>query len=170
MKKLLFALVAVSMMAFTSLSTKADMKVGGGVGYGTGISEIAVQLGAIFDSSLPVDIAPDFKYFFIASEATNVSITAWELNANAHYTFHEENDLRVFGIGGLSYANYSYDYSGPGSEILNTFGGSSYGRVGLNLGAGADFDLKGFHLIPELKFTVGGNEQLFIGVSAMFTF
>ena len=35
--------------------------------------------------------------------------------------------------------------------------------------AGANFDLGGFNLMPEIKYSLGGTEQLHIGASAMFT-
>lgn len=160
MKKLLFALVVVSMTAFTTFSAKADMKVGGGAGYGLDIEELAIQVAGVYSSDLPVDIAADFKYYLLDDP-----LSAWEFNANAQYYITDNDGTNFYLLGGLSYASVSV------SVDLGPFGGetsTSSSEIGLNIGAGADIDLGGFTLMPQAKFTIGGLEQLFIGAFAMF--
>ncbi len=162
MKKLLFALVAVSMMAFTTLSTKADIKVGGGAGYGLDIEELAIQVAGIYGTAdLPVDLAADFKYYLLDDP-----LSAWEFNANAHYYLTDNKGTNFYLLGGLSYASVtvSFDF-GPfaGGETS-----TSSSEIGLNVGAGANIDLGGFTLMPQAKFTIGGLEQLYLGAFFMF--
>jgi len=137
--------------------------IGGGVGYGLDIEELAIQVGAVIDIDAPVKIAPDFKYYLVGDTGP-VDVSMWELNANAHYTFNESKTSSFYAIGGLQYANITagIDLGGFGSVS------ESSGEIGLNIGAGANFDLGGFNLMPEIKFTLGGTEQLHIGASAMF--
>lgn len=159
MKKLLFALVAVSMMAFTTLSTKADIKVGGGAGYGLDIEELAIQVAGIYSSDLPVDIAADFKYYLMEDP-----LSAWEFNANAHYYLTDNKGTNFYLIGGLSYATVTVSvpsFFGSGSTVSNS-------EIGLNVGAGANINMGGFTLMPQAKFTIGGLEQLYLGAFFMF--
>jgi len=159
MKKLLFALVAVSMMAFTTLSTKADIKVGAGAGYGLDIEELAIQVAGIYSSDLPVDIAADFKYYLMEDP-----LSAWEFNANAHYYLTDNKGTNFYLIGGLSYATVTVSvpsFFGSSSTVSNS-------EIGLNVGAGANINMGGFTLMPQAKFTIGGLEQLYLGAFFMF--
>ena len=161
MKKLLFALVVVSMTAFTTLKADDDgLKVGAGAGYGLDIEELAIQVGGIYSSDLPVDIAADFKYYLLEDP-----LSAWELNANALYYITDNKGTNFYLLGGLSYATVTASFD------LGPFGGetsTSSSEVGINLGAGANIGLGGATLMPQVKFTIGALEQLFIGAFVMF--
>jgi opacity protein-like surface antigen len=160
MKKLLFALVVVSMTAFTTLKADDGIKVGAGLGYGLDIEELAIQAAGVYSSDLPVDIAADFKYYLVEDPAS-----AWEFNANALYYITDNKGTNFYLLGGLNYTTISV-------TIPSFFGSSestvSNSEVGLNIGAGADINLGGFTLMPQAKFTIGGGEQLYLGVFAMF--
>lgn len=163
MKKFFILFAAMVLLSFSNVSAKSSTMVGAGVGYGTKIEEVAVQVGAVFDLDIPVLIAPDFKYFLVGS-SDFVDVSWWELNVNGHYYLTKEKGTNFYLLGGLQYANITV------STDIPYFGStsSSDGKIGLNVGGGARFDLGGFSLMPEAKFTLGGNEQLFIGVAAMF--
>ena len=164
MKKIIILFAAMLVLTFSNLNAKSSTMIGGGLGYGLEIEELAIQVGAIFDIDAPVLIAPDFKYFLVGDGGGLVDISWWEINANAHYYLTKEKGTNFYLLGGLQYANITVSYN-------NAFLGNSSasdGKIGLNVGAGANFDLGGFNLLPEIKFTLGGNEQLFLGVSAMF--
>lgn len=160
MKKFFILFAVMIAFTFSNLNAKSSTMVGAGLGYGTKIENIAIQVGAVFDIDAPVKIAPDFKYYFTGNEF----VTWWEINANAHYYLTKEKGTNFYLLGGLQYANITVDYG----TIFGASTSASSGKIGLNVGAGANFDLGGFNLMPELKFTLGGNEQLHIGVSAMF--
>lgn len=165
MKKFFILFAAMVLLSFSNVSAKSSTMVGGGIGYGLDIEELAIQAGAVFDLDLPVNIAPDFKYYLVGDTGP-VSLSMWELNVNAHYNFNKSKSTTFYGIAGLQYANISTSV-----DLGPFFGGStssSSGEIGLNIGAGANFDLGGFNLMPEIKYTLGGTEQLHIGASAMF--
>lgn len=163
MKKYLVLIAITIAFSFSNLTAASPTLVGAGVGYGTKIEEVAVQVGAVFDFDIPVLIAPDFKYFLVGS-SDFVDVSWWEINVNAHYYLTKEKGTNFYLLGGLQYANVTVSYDNP--FLGNS--SSSDGKIGLNVGGGAKFDLGGLFIVPEAKFTLGGNEQLFIGVSAMF--
>ena len=80
MKKFFILFAALVLLSFSSGIAKSSTMIGGGLGYGTEIKELAIQAGAVIDIDAPVDIAPDFKYCL-----TDEFTTFWELNANVHY-------------------------------------------------------------------------------------
>lgn len=135
--------------------------VGGGLAYGTDIEKPAIQLAAIFDIDAPVTIAPDFKYYL-----TDEFITFWEINGNVHYNLTDDKNTNFFLLGGLNYAVQSVNID------LGPFGGStsaSASEIGLNIGGGANFNLGGFSLVPEVKYVLSSYDQIVISVSAMFS-
>lgn len=159
MKKFFILFVVMAAFTFTNLNAKTSTMVGGGFAYGSDIKKLAIQAGAIFDIDAPVNIAPDFKYYF-----TDQYITFWELNVNVHYDLTKNKGTNFYLLGGLNYAVQSVDFN-------TGFAGSgsvSNSEIGLNIGGGAKFDLSGFYLVPEIKYVLSNYNQLVIGVSAMF--
>ena len=138
MKKFFVLSVLFVSLLLSYNNTYSQHKVGGGFAYGTEIEKLAIQLGAIFDINAPIEIAPDFKYYF-----TDEFETFWELNANVHYNLTKDEKNNFFLLGGLNYATRSF-------EIFGISGSNS--EIGLNIGAGADFNLGGFSLVPEVKY------------------
>ena len=92
-----------------------------------------------------------------------VDISMLEINANAHYYFTKSESANFYALGGLQFASISSSF-----DLFGVSQSTSATEIGLNIGAGANFNLGGFNLLPEVKFTLGGTEQLHLGVSAMF--
>jgi len=149
------------MVAFTfsNLNAKSSTMVGGGLGYGTDIEKLAIQAGAVIDIDAPVQIAPDFKYYL-----TDEFVTFWELNVNVQYALTQNKGTNFYLLGGLNYAvqsiDFDYGFAGSGSV--------SNSEIGLNVGAGAKFDLGSFFILPEIKYVLSSYDQLVISASAMF--
>jgi opacity protein-like surface antigen len=150
MKRLM--LFAVALLFATAVS--AQFKVGGGLTIGTksgGISDdgdeklgigINVRGDYAFDESW--SIAPGFTYFF-ASAPSEVDITYWQLNADAHYQFSSEGDMGIYALGGLNYSYFKIDW-GAGNEYWD--GSADDSEIGLNLGVGANMQ----QFYGELKY------------------
>lgn len=159
MKKYFILFVLMAAFTFTNVNAKTSTMVGGGLAYGTDIKKLAIQAGAIFDIDAPVNIAPDFKYYF-----TDQYVTFWELNVNVHYDLTKDKGANYYLLGGLNYAVQSVDFN-------NGFAGSgsvSNSEIGLNIGGGAKFAVSGFYIVPEIKYVLSNYNQLVLGVSAMF--
>lgn len=161
-----FLLFAVALCFATVVS--AQFKVGGGLTLGTksggidddGDEKLGIGLNIrgeyAFDENW--SIAPGFTYFF-ASAPSDVDITYWQLNADAHYKFHAEGDIGIYALGGLNYSYAEIDWGG--NEFWD--GSSDDSEIGLNLGVGANMQ----QFYGELKYDTAF-EQIALSVGILF--
>lgn len=130
------------------------LKVGGGIIYGTEVEAIGVQAGAKYAFTPKISGAADFAIFFPKN------YDWWELNANGHYHFMNEENMRIYGLAGLNYATVKID--------LGQFGSASNSEVGLNLGGGAEFGTDFADIYTELKYVLGNSDQLALSAGLRF--
>ena len=156
MKKLLSLSIILLISLGISATASAQWSGGGGLAYGTEVSELGLQLNGVYDIDEEWRGSADFIYYFVSGE---MSIS--ELNFNAHYIFHEEDELTAYAIGGLNYLRVSASYGG--------FSASS-SEIGLNLGAGLEYELDFANLFAEAKFTISSFDQLVIASGLRFPF
>lgn len=167
MKTKLFLTTVLLFLIGTSVSSaQTETRLGAMVVYGTEIENVGIGVNAEFPIMENLTISPGFIYY-LPKEETGVDINWWELNGNANYYFLNEESFGFYGIAGLNYSHVSIDFDGP------TFGGSSMetsdGRFGLNLGAGANFNIGG-SITPfaEAKYVIIDGSQLVIGAGVRF--
>ena len=139
-------------------SEKGAMRVGGQLGYGTGIESLGI--GARFDYAVTdvILLAPDLMYFFGKSEGP-VDLSWFDINLNGNYLFDTGNpDIIPYALAGINIAifNTSVDDFGFGSF------GASGTKVGLNLGGGADFIVGTVIVFGELRYAISNLDQLVI--------
>lgn len=156
MKKLLSFSIILLISLGISETASAQWSAGGGLVYGTEVSEIGLQLNGVYEIDEEWRGSADFIYYFVSG---NLSIS--EFNINAHYVFHDEDELTAYGIGGINYLRVSSSFQGfsaSGSEI------------GLNIGAGLEYDLEFANLFAEAKFAISSFDQLVIASGLRFPF
>jgi outer membrane immunogenic protein len=148
MKKLGVALAfMVCMMAAVDSSAQ---KIGVMLGYGTEVEELGIGINGEFNINDKVSISPSFVYWFPEDP-----ISWWEFNANVNYYFTKAGSADFYGLAGINLFGYNIE------------DGDGQSEVGLNLGAGANFDIgKSWEPFTELKFVIGDADQLglFFGV------
>lgn len=168
MKKTILSIILITGIFYT---VGAQIKAGIHFGYGTEIEKAAIGANAEFGITNKISIAPDFTYYF--TEKTDyVKMSAWELNANAHYYFLDQNKFKVFGLGGLNYSTVKVTFDHPMGGL---FGGgdssSSESKIGFNIGGGATYDLtEKIQAFSTLKYTAGSTDQLAIFIGARYIF
>lgn len=168
MKKLFLAMALF--VAISSTSFAQGWKVGGGLTIGTamgvdddGSDKLGFGLNARGDYSFneQFSVSPGFTLFF-PSSPDGVDMSAWQLNADAHYSFLQEDAFGLYAIGGL---NYSYvKVEADAGPMLGTYSIDD-SEIGLNLGAGINF---GSMFYGELKYDTAF-EQLGISVGVLFS-
>lgn len=148
-----------------TVNAQEDTRIGGFLAYGTEIENIGIGANAEFPIADKMTISPSFIYYLPKSEGP-FKMNWFELNANLNYYFLQEDNLSVYGLGGLNYSSVKVKYD-------NTFLTSSYstsdGRVGLNLGAGINLNL-GDKITPfaELKYVIIDGGQLVLAAGVKF--
>lgn len=158
MKKLILTSCVLFGLMFTFNSNSyaqeaSDFKVGGGIAYGTEAEAIGIQAGAKYAFTPEISGAADFTIYFPEH------MDMWALNANAHYDFFAEDNITVYGLGGLNYTTMSVDFGG---------GSISDSDVGLNLGGGAEFGVDFANIYTELKYVLGSTDQLVLAGGLRF--
>lgn len=132
--------------------TASAQKVGVFLGYGTEVEELGIGVNGEFNINSKVSIAPSFIYWFPEDP-----ISWWEFNANGHYYFATSGSADFYGLAGINLFSAKIE------------GGDSESEVGLNLGAGANFNIgKNWEPFTELKFVLGDADQLGLFFGAKF--
>ncbi|MDT0677176.1 outer membrane beta-barrel protein [Autumnicola musiva] len=164
--RLLFTMMFLFVGGILTSSAQNETRLGAMLAYGTEIENLGVGVNAELPIMENLSISPGFIYYFPKNEA-GIDLRWWEINGNANYYFVNNDNLGLYGLGGLNYSHVKVDYDG------NSFGGSSMGvsdgRFGLNLGAGANFSI-GSSIIPfaEAKYVIIDGGQLVIGAGVKF--
>ena len=161
-------LLAAVFFFFTGIfmsSAQQDTRIGVMLNFGTEVEAIGAGVNAEFPILENLSIAPAFIYYFPGDQYGG-SLNWWEINGNANYYFVNNENLGFYGIGGLNYTHVSFDW---GDESFGAIE-SSDGRFGLNLGAGANFNI-GSNITPfaELKYVIIDGGQLVLGAGVKFS-
>ena len=152
MKKLV-ALVAF-IVCMTAAADSSAQKLGVFLGFGTEVEELGLGISGEFNINDKVSIAPSFIYWLPEDP-----ISWWEINGNVNYYFATGGSADFYGLAGLNLFGYNYDIDGVD-------GGT---EVGLNLGAGANFNIgKNWEPFVEAKFVLGDADQLGLFFGAKF--
>lgn len=146
MKKI-FVLAAICfVVSFVSQNAQAQNRFGGALAFGSDNLDIGIAAVGEFKIIDKGAISPQLVFFF----PDNVNV--FELNGNFNYYFYDQDILEFYGLAGLNFSRISWD--GPGRNYSDS-------NVGLNLGAGLNFDL-GKKVVPytEFRFTVGDYDPI----------
>src|SRR5688572_10773144 len=142
----------VCMMAAVDSSAQ---KIGVMLGYGTEVEELGIGVNGEFNINDKVSISPSFVYWFPEDP-----ISWWEFNANVNYYFTKAGSADFYGLAGINLFSAKIDYNGEND---------SNSEVGLNLGAGVNFNIgKNWEPFTELKFVIGDADQLGLFFGAKF--
>lgn len=163
---LILKLVSVYILFTFSAYSQTETKIGGFLAYGTEIENIGIGANAEFPIMENLTISPAFIYY-LPKDESGIKITWFEFNANANYYFLVEDSIDAYGIAGLNYSSVkvSYDNNSVFGQDLS----ASDGRLGLNLGGGANFNLDGnLTLFAELKYVIIDGGQLVIAAGVKF--
>ncbi|MCX2839169.1 outer membrane beta-barrel protein [Salinimicrobium sp. MT39] len=165
--KLLFTAALIFLGTCFVTNAQNDTRLGAMVAYGTEIENVGIGVNAEIPVMEKLNISPGFIYYFPKDEY-GVSLNWWEINGNANYYFVENQSLNFYGIAGLNYTHVKFDFdeSPFGDSSMET----SDGRFGVNLGAGANFEIgSGITPFAEVKYVIIDGSQLVIGAGVKFS-
>ena len=162
MKKLLL-LVCAAVMSLSASAQAGDKALGAQLVFGSETNNIGLGVKGqyYFTDQLRGEASVD--YFF-----KNKGVSMWDINANVHYLIDVADKFKVYPLAGLGYTNWSYKYEFPGLPVVE----GSDGRLAVNLGGGAEYELtKDLSVNAELKYQIINNyNQLVLGVGVAYKF
>jgi outer membrane protein X len=165
------SLIVLAMLMFAGIShvSAQDKRIGGQLIYGTNLNSLGFGAIAEFPIAEKMVISPSIS-FYLPKDEVFAKTSAIELNGNLNYALLEENSILVYAIGGLNYTSIRVKTDLGGIGGMSDFSVSE-GRIGLNLGAGANFDL-GSNLFPfaEVKYIISDFDRLVLAGGVKFNF
>jgi outer membrane protein X len=164
MKKVLLVALIFTFGMFASNETfaqeSAKNRVGFFLAFASGdIDEVGIAGIGEFKVAEKVSISPQLIFYFPEDRGV-YDVSFLEVNVNANYYFYNQDIFEFYGLGGLNFTRVKVDWDG---------GDDSDTEVGLNLGAGINFEL-GKNVVPfsELRVTVGEFDQFVISAGLKF--
>ncbi len=162
MKKLLL-LVCAAVMTLSASAQAGDKALGAQFVFGSETNSIGLGVKGQYYFTDQLRGEASFDYFF-----KNKGVSMWDINANVHYLFDVADKVKVYPLAGLGYTNWSYKL-----EYDNvTLAKGTDGRLAVNLGGGAEYELtKDLSVNAELKYQIINNyNQLALGVGVAYKF
>lgn len=153
---------------FFSLPTaSAQIQLGGGLTFGTGISKLGINLRGTYEANEKLLIAPGVNFFFKDKILSDVSASYFSIDVDGRYQLITiADDITVYPVAGLNIFNVKIDGSTTGIRVRDK--GIT---VGLNLGLGVQIEtLTSLSYFGEFKVTVGGIDQSTITAGVLYGF
>lgn len=167
------ALIVLAVIFSAPNTALAQMYFGGGLVYGAEIENVGIQANGhlVVNEENKLRIGADAT-FFLPEKATAAGIEVksklFTINVNGHYMLVDSETLILYAIGGLNLGFVSVDVDGPADEIFLFGSGASDTELGLNIGGGLEYEVPFGRVYAEVKYVVGGFDQLVIGGGVRF--
>jgi len=168
------SIVTLVALLALALPAQAQVNFGGQLSFADDL-DFGVGARALFDTGDVVAqsrVEAAFDFYFPDEGGFGADVTAWILEANAHYFFPIENSpVNVYAGAGFHYWDISYDI-----EFTNPFTGDTVSEdggddgIGLNILGGVEFPLENSSVTPfaELKLQLSGAEQFILTGGVVF--
>lgn len=148
-------------MFFVTHTANAQFLLGGGLVYGADIEAIGIQANGVYtlNEEQGINLAGDLTLYF-PEETLGVDVSLFAINANGHYVFTTTETLMAYALAGLNIAIVEV-----GVNFGGVIGSTSVSdtELGINAGAGAQFDVGFGYAYAEAKLVLGGFDQFVIG-------
>lgn len=161
--KLLFA--ALLLCGAQCTHAQSGINVGGMLAYGSEIENVGIGVNAEIPIMGKLTVSPSIIYY-LPKDEWSVKINWFEINANANYYFLDLKLLNVYGLAGINYTNVKTKYDGPYASLVE--GKTSDGRVGFNIGGGANFKVGKITPFAELKYVIIDDGQVVLAAGIKF--
>ena len=162
MKKVLLSM-CLALVALGASAQKGDKFVGANVSYNNEVSNVGIGVKGqyFFTDKLRGEASADY---FLKKDG----LSMWDINANVHYLFNVADKFKVYPLAGVGYTNWKVSFDDD--EVLGEGGSSSTGKIAINLGGGAQYELSEKMVInAELKYQIIDNyNSLVFGVGVAF--
>ena len=167
MKQLLLYFCLSCCTFFCLSTTNAQIQLGGGLTFGTGISKLGLNLRGTYEINDKFLAAPGVNFFFKDKALNDVSFSYFSIDLDGRYQLIAIGDeINVYPVAGINIFNVKIDGSTTGIRARED--GIS---VGLNLGLGTQIEtLTSVSYFGEFKVTIGGIDQSTITAGVLYGF
>lgn len=159
-RKLFISLLMAGIGMLAPRTASAQFRAGGGLVFGSYIETLGIQVNGnyLFDEENGVRFAGDLTFFFPNTSGIDFTRSVFAINGNGHYIFTTTESILAYALAGLNIAveKLEYDSSALGRTTSDT-------QIGLNLGAGIEYEISIGYLYGEAKIVIGGFDQLELG-------
>ncbi len=160
MRKFIIAACLALVSMGSAFAQEGKQAFGIHLNYGTEIESLGIGAKYQYNITDAFRLEPSINYFFGKN-----SVDMFDLNANVHYLFPIERSIRIYPLVGLTYSRWHADLGDNVSW--------NKGYLGVNLGAGAEFDLDAdWTMNFELKYQLVKNpaDQAVINLGIAYNF
>ncbi|MDA3954550.1 MAG: outer membrane beta-barrel protein [Bacteroidales bacterium] len=167
MNKLKLLLTVILLSGLFSINASAQpFNIGGGLVIGTDRPNIGLKVNATYGMDFLLENLSGSAAFtiFIPSSTPLINYNRWAIDIDGHYEFYEVSDFNFYALGGLNIAHYSTETTAFATTVK-----SSDTKPGLNIGAGAIYNLKdNIKTFSEFKYIVSNFNQAEISFGVLF--
>lgn len=138
-----------------------ELKVGAGLIFGSEIETLGIRVDTYYRINEKFRVGGALGYFF-PNDVSGGDTNWFEIDLNGNYIFYEEEELTIYGLGGLNILIITFDPDVGDSD--------SNSEIGFNVGGGLEYALNFGDIFGELKFAgLGGDaDQLVLGGGIRF--
>lgn len=162
MKHLSFILFSVLLSVCLNTSgfaqnSSGKLWLGGGFGYGFEIQSLAFQADGVYQINEAFRGGANIIYYLPGEDINGVEFGWFEFNANGHYVLLNSETWMGYIITGLNFAKLTSDDEDvklPGGDNTDTL------YIGVNIGAGTEFNVGNINLYVEGKYALSSAHQL----------
>ncbi len=178
MKKLLGILAIALLFTVVTNEAKAQLSIGGGLGYATDISKPGVLVKATYDIDETWSGAAHFTYYFpdkVELFGGEIKTTWWSFGVDGRYKFMETDAIALRGVAGLivtgvsvksEYNEDDYNLYFKSDDLSSSISSTEFG---VGLGINAEFALgDAMGLFGELRYNLGGANYLAAQAGILF--
>ena len=172
MKKLI--ILAVMLFSISLTAFAQNVGLGLNFGYGNEVSKPSIGAKLFYDINESFTVAPSFNYYFadkLKFFGVEAKRSCWDMNADVHWNFYNQNNYKLYPFAGLSYFNVQSSVeAGIGNFDVNT--SESEGKFGFNLGFGGQMNLaENLVASAEVKYQIVSDfEQFAFSFSLIYKF
>ena len=150
-----------------SLTATAQIQLGGGLTFATGISSLGFNLRGTYEINEKLLAAPGVNFFFKDKSLSDATFKDFSIDLDGRYQLITiGDDVNIYPVAGLNIFNTKVEGSTTGVRTRET--GL---KVGLNIGLGAQIaTLTSLNYFGEFKVTVGGIDQSTITAGVLYGF
>ena len=140
-------IIALMLIVFGISAFAQNWGIGANLGYGNDVTKPSFGIKALYEINESFTLAPSLNIDLPVTESAyesgvslEVKLKCWDINADVHWNFYDENNCKLYPLAGITYFNAKVEVEGSyaGHSASDN---ESAGKFGINLGFGGQINL-----------------------------